>query len=61
MGQAEKGKSEASSNDSVFYIQIKRDDQAVYQVILSDGGKAIKIISLGDSWDQFVFTGTAKE
>lgn len=61
VGQAEKGKSEASSNDSVFYIQIKRDDQAVYQVILSDGGKAIKIISLGDSWDQFVFTGTAKE
>lgn len=61
VGQAEKGKSEASSNDSIFYIQIKGNDQAVYQVILSDGGKTIKMISLGDSWDQFVFTGTAKE
>ncbi|MGJ0021948.1 hypothetical protein [Streptococcus dysgalactiae] len=61
VGQAEKAKSEAGSNDSVFYIQIKGNDQAVYQIILSDGGKAIKMISLGDSWDQFVFTGTAKE
>lgn len=61
VGQAEKGKSEANSDDYVFYIQIKGDDQAVYQVILSDGGKTIKMISLGDSWDQFVFTGTAKE
>ncbi|AXJ14188.1 hypothetical protein [Streptococcus pluranimalium] len=61
VGEAKKGKSEASPNDSVFYIQIKRDDQAIYQVILSDGGKTIKMISLGDSWDQFVFTGTAKE
>ncbi|EPU31248.1 hypothetical protein [Streptococcus agalactiae] len=61
VGEAKKGKSEASPNDFVFYIQIKRDDQAIYQVILSDGGKTIKMISLGDSWDQFVFTGTAKE
>ncbi|HHT7812902.1 hypothetical protein [Streptococcus suis] len=62
VGQAEKSKTEnAKSDDSVFYIQIKGNDQSVYQVILSNDGKTIKLISLGDGWDQFVFTGTAKE
>ncbi|HEL1619372.1 hypothetical protein RFK58_10870 [Streptococcus suis] len=61
VGQAEIAKSEANSTDVIFYVQIKGNDQAVYQVVLSDGGQMIKIISLGDSWDQFVFTGTAKE
>lgn len=59
-GQAEKNKAESNSNDTIFYIQIKGNDQSIYQVKLSDGGKKIKIISLGDGWDQFVFTGVAK-
>lgn len=61
IGQAQKFKEEANSSDSIFYIQIKGNDQSVYQVILSDSGKKIKLISLGDGWDQFVFTGTAKD
>ena len=59
-GPAEKNKAESNSNDTIFYIQIKGSDQSIYQVKLSDGGKKIKIISLGDGWDQFVFTGVAK-
>ncbi|MCY7106350.1 hypothetical protein MK429_04230 [Streptococcus oralis] len=59
-GPAEKNKAESNSNDTIFYIQIKGNDQSIYQVKLSDGGKKIKIISLGDGWDQFVFTGVAK-
>ena len=59
-GLAEKNKAESNSNDTIFYIQIKGNDQSIYQVKLSDGGKKIKIISLGDGWDQFVFTGVAK-
>lgn len=59
-GQAEKNKAESNSNDTIFYIQIKGSDQSIYQVKLSDGGKKIKIISLGDGWDQFIFTGVAK-
>ena len=59
-GSAEKNKAESNSNDTIFYIQIKGSDQSIYQVKLSDGGKKIKIISLGDGWDQFVFTGVAK-
>lgn len=59
-GLAEKNKAESNSNDTIFYIQIKGSDQSIYQVKLSDGGKKIKIISLGDGWDQFVFTGVAK-
>ncbi len=60
-GPAEKNKAESNSNDTIFYIQIKGSDQSIYQVKLSDGGKKIKIISLGDDWDQFAFTGTAKD
>lgn len=59
-GPAEKNKAASNSNDTIFYIQIKGSDQSIYQVKLSDGGKKIKIISLGDGWDQFVFTGVAK-
>lgn len=59
-GPAEKNKAESNSNDTIFYIQIKGSDQSIYQVKLSDCGKKIKIISLGDGWDQFVFTGVAK-
>ena len=59
-GPAEKNKAESNSNDTIFYIQIKGSDQSIYQVKLSDSGKKIKIISLGDGWDQFVFTGVAK-
>ena len=59
-GPAEKNTAESNSNDTIFYIQIKGSDQSIYQVKLSDGGKKIKIISLGDGWDQFVFTGVAK-
>lgn len=59
-GPAEKNKAGSNSNDTIFYIQIKGSDQSIYQVKLSDGGKKIKIISLGDGWDQFVFTGVAK-
>lgn len=59
-GPAEKNKAESNSNDTIFYIQIKGSDQSIYQVKLSDGGKKIKIISLGDGWDQFIFTGVAK-
>lgn len=59
-GPAEKNKAESNSNDTIFYIQIEGSDQSIYQVKLSDGGKKIKIISLGDGWDQFVFTGVAK-
>ena len=59
-GPAEKNKAESNSNDTIFYIQIKGSDQSIYQVKLSGGGKKIKIISLGDGWDQFVFTGVAK-
>lgn len=59
-GPVEKNKAESNSNDTIFYIQIKGSDQSIYQVKLSDGGKKIKIISLGDGWDQFVFTGVAK-
>ena len=47
-GPAEKNKAESNSNDTIFYIQIKGSDQSIYQVKLSDGGKKIKIISLGD-------------
>lgn len=42
----------------------KSEQQAVYQVILSDNGKKIKIIALGSIYgygDDFIFTGAAKE
>lgn len=74
-GQAKNNKEKAKNTDTTFYIGLMSDDgngnkdgkisaeeqRSVYQIILSDNGKTIKIISLGDDWDQFVFTGTAKE
>ena len=73
-GQAEKNKGEIKDT-AVFYIGLISDDRngnkdgkisadeqrSVYQIILSNNGNSIKIISLGDDWDQFAFTGTAKD
>lgn len=75
-GQIKKYKDQISDQDSVFYLVLEDNDvnmdgkvskseqQAVYQVILSDNGKKIKIIALGSIYgygDDFIFTGTAKE
>lgn len=75
-GQAQKYKAQVTDKDTVFYLVLKDNDvnmdgkitkseqQAVYQVVLSNGGKDIKIIALGSIYgygDDFVFTGTAKE
>ena len=75
-GQAEKNKGEIKNTDTaVFYIGLISDDRngnkdgkisadeqrSVYQIILSNNGSSIKILSLGDGWDQFAFTGTAKD
>ena len=75
-GQAEKNKGEIKNTDTaVFYIGLISDDRngnkdgkisadeqrSVYQIILSNNGNSIKILSLGDDWDQFAFTGTAKD
>ncbi|HEM3647517.1 TPA: hypothetical protein U1C40_000095 [Streptococcus suis] len=74
-GQAIKNKEQVENSDVVFYIGLMSDDgngdrdgkispdeqRSVYQIVLSNDGTTIKIISLGDGWDQFVFTGTAKE
>ncbi|WP_449463634.1 hypothetical protein [Streptococcus suis] len=75
-GQAQKYKNQATDKDTVFYLVLENQDknmdgeiteseqQAVYQVILSNDGMTIKIIALGSIYgygDHFIFTGTAKE
>lgn len=75
-GQAQKYKDQVSDKDSVFYLVLEDNDvnmdgkvtkseqQAVYQVVLSNDGEKIKIIALGSIYgygDDFIFTGTAKE
>ena len=75
-GQAQKYKDQVSDKDSVFYLVLEDNDvnmdgkvtkseqQAVYQVVLSNDSEKIKIIALGSIYgygDDFIFTGTAKE
>lgn len=75
-GDADKYNSKASKEDTIFYLGLMTDDgngngkkdgklskkeqQSAYEIILSKNGKNIQIISLGKSWDDFVFTGKAE-
>lgn len=75
-GQAQKYKDQITNKDTAFYIVLDDNDvnmdgkiteseqQAVYEIILSNDGKSIKIIALGAVYeygDDFVFTGEAAE
>ncbi|WP_449457579.1 hypothetical protein [Streptococcus suis] len=75
-GQAQKYKDQITDKETAFYLVLEDNDvdmdgevtkseqQAVYQVVLSNDGENIKIIALGSIYgygDDFVFTGTAKE